>query len=188
MSGPAREEQLARVHALALTPDAGRDLVADAATSARDMADQTPLPEGTPHVAVLFGGVRCLVPLAELRGVLTQPPKLVRFPFGPPWLLGIFIHRTELLALVDPLPVLFGRISRTTSGSGPRSAREDASRTAPGGAAPTILVGSGEGTLGFRTGGVSDVTFLAETSGTRSTAPLGASPELIETRYVAAMW
>lgn len=196
MSEPAREQQWAPDYQAApnVTLDApayaASEDPAESALRARDADDSIPLPEGVPHVAVQFSGARCLLPLAELRGVLTQSPTLVRFPFGPSWLLGIFLHRAELLALVDPLPVLFGRTRHVADNTIPRSRppREAPFSAPPDGDQPAILVGSGERTIGFRVGGVSEVVFLTDAHGVRSTALPSELPDPIEARYIAALW
>jgi len=156
---------------------------------ARVTDESTPLPQGVPHVAVQFAGARCLLPLSELRAVLTEAPKLTRFPFSPPWLLGVFLFRAELLALVDPLPVLLGhgRHATTAARSQPRVAREGSTYPPSGGVPPTILVGSGERTLGFRVDGVLDVSFVSEATYLRSPEALAESTESIDVRYIAAM-
>ena len=156
---------------------------------ARVTDESTPQPLGVPHVAVQFAGVRCLLPLSELRGVLTEAPKLTRFPFSPPWLFGVFLFRAELLALVDPLPVLLGhgRHAATVARSQPQLAREDSTYPPSGGVPPTILVGSGERSLGFRADGVFDVTFVSEATYLRSPEALAESPESIDDRYIAAI-
>lgn len=48
-----------------------------------------------------------LVRLADLREVLSAVPPHVALPFSPAWLRGIFPLRTDLVALVDPAPILF---------------------------------------------------------------------------------
>jgi chemotaxis signal transduction protein len=156
---------------------------------ARVTDESTPLPQGVPHVAVQFAGVRCLLPLSELRGVLTEAPKVTRFPFSPPWMFGVFLFRAELLALVDPLPVLLGhgRHAAKVARSQLRLAREDSMHPPSGGVPPTILVGRGERSLGFRADGVFDVTFVPEVTYLRSPEALAESPESIDDRYIAAM-
>jgi chemotaxis signal transduction protein len=46
------------------------------------------------------------VPLAQLREVLPALPRPVPLPFSPPWLLGVFPLRLDVLGLVDPAPLL----------------------------------------------------------------------------------
>jgi chemotaxis signal transduction protein len=144
----------------------------DPSSLARGVDDAPPLPEGVPHVVVQLGGARCLLPLAELRGVLTETPKLVRFPFVPPWMLGVFLYRAELLALVDPLPVLVGH-----------ARDEDATASAS-----TILVGNGERSLGLRVDGVFEVVFVSDTADLYAASVPGRVSELIAARYVASIW
>lgn len=53
-----------------------------------------------------LGAIPCLAPLARLREVLPEAPPHVALPFSPTWLWGIFPLRTDLVALVDPAPLL----------------------------------------------------------------------------------
>jgi chemotaxis signal transduction protein len=53
-------------------------------------------------------GVPCAAPLAELREALPTLPRTTPLPFSPPWLLGLFPLRTEIIGLVDPVPMLTG--------------------------------------------------------------------------------
>jgi chemotaxis signal transduction protein len=52
------------------------------------------------------GQTPCAVALADLREVLPKLPAVVAIPYSPPWLLGLFPLRAELLGLVDPAPTL----------------------------------------------------------------------------------
>jgi chemotaxis signal transduction protein len=54
------------------------------------------------------GGTGCAVSLAELREVRNGIPRTIPLPGSPDWMLGIFPVRSEMLALVDPIPALFG--------------------------------------------------------------------------------
>ena len=89
----------------------------------------------------------CAVPLHELREVLPSLPRTVSLPFSPPWLLGIFPLRTELLGLVDPAPILLGA-----------SAPERASPAPP----PTtaLIVGEGDTLLGLAVTSVGDIALV----------------------------
>src|SRR5215469_1076612 len=45
-------------------------------------------------------------PLQTLREALPHIPAFTLLPFSPPWLLGVFPLRTDLVTLLDPQPFL----------------------------------------------------------------------------------
>jgi chemotaxis signal transduction protein len=59
------------------------------------------------HLLFWLGASPYLVRLAELREVLPTVPPHVALPFSPAWLRGLFPLHTDLVALVDPSPILF---------------------------------------------------------------------------------
>lgn len=63
---------------------------------------------GAEHLLFVCAGVPCAAPLAELREALPTMPHTTQLPFSPPWLLGLFPLRTEIIGLVDPVPLLTG--------------------------------------------------------------------------------
>ncbi|HEY7983462.1 MAG TPA: chemotaxis protein CheW [Ktedonobacterales bacterium] len=85
LSAPAMEELLQRI-AHGEQPGGGRD--------------------GTQYLLFRCGQTPCAVALTDLREVLPVLPAAVAMPFSPPWLLGLFPLRAELLGLVDPAPLL----------------------------------------------------------------------------------
>jgi chemotaxis signal transduction protein len=89
----------------------------------------------------------CAAPLHELREVLPSLPRTVHLPFSPPWLLGIFTLRTELLGLVDPAPALLSAY---------------ANEPATPAASPTtaLIVGEGDTLLGLAVTGVGDIALV----------------------------
>lgn len=140
-------------------------------------------PEADAYLSVMLRGVRCLLPLERLRGVLAERPHVVRVPLAPRWLLGVFPYRAELLALVDPAPVLFGDadtdFARSTGG-----ARQASGRGEGGSAGAVIVVGSGERSLGWlveRTGELATSTEARPAPGT------AADGRAIAEAYVAGM-
>jgi len=88
------------------------------------------------------GHINCAVPLADLREVRNTVPRTIPLPGSPDWMLGIFPVRSEMLALVDPIPALFGRLEQTVAPVGPlpAPALERAS---------VMIVGTGERSLAF---------------------------------------
>jgi chemotaxis signal transduction protein len=69
---------------------------------------ETPFEELTGIEYLLFtcGGVGCGVPLAALREVLPALPQVAPLPASPEWMMGIFALRAEMIALVDPAPIV----------------------------------------------------------------------------------
>lgn len=63
---------------------------------------------GDEYLLVWLQSTPCLVLLNQLREVLPSIPQHIALPFSPQWMWGIFPLRTELVALVDPWPVLSG--------------------------------------------------------------------------------
>jgi len=82
---------------------------------------------GVEHLLFVCAGVPCAAPLADLREALPIMPRTTPLPFSPPWLLGLFPLRTEIIGLVDPVPLLTGVLAR--------EARQDSWNTARGWAA-----------------------------------------------------
>jgi chemotaxis signal transduction protein len=99
---------------------------------------------GSQYLLFTCGGVQCAVALRALREVLPQVPAAVPLPHSPPWTLGVFALRSELIALVDPAPVLLGE----------RSTRE---RVQVGAA---LLVGKGPRTLGWAVGDIGAIRVI----------------------------
>ena len=61
---------------------------------------------GEQYLLFRCGQTPCAVALMDLREVLPKLPAVVAMPYSPPWLLGLFPLRAELLGLVDPAPML----------------------------------------------------------------------------------
>lgn len=68
--------------------------------------DASAAPPGEQFLLFWLGAWPCLAPLAEMREALPQAPRHVALPFSPRWLWGIFPLRTDIVALVDPVPIL----------------------------------------------------------------------------------
>ncbi|HEU5344437.1 MAG TPA: chemotaxis protein CheW [Ktedonobacterales bacterium] len=62
--------------------------------------------QGEHYLLFWLGQTPCLAPLARLREALPGIPPHVALPFSPAWLWGIFPLRVDLVALVDPMPIL----------------------------------------------------------------------------------
>ncbi len=61
---------------------------------------------GIEYLLFTCGGVGCGVPLAALREVLPALPQVAPLPASPEWMMGIFALRVEMIALVDPAPIV----------------------------------------------------------------------------------
>jgi chemotaxis signal transduction protein len=99
---------------------------------------------GSQYLLFTCGGVRCAVALRALREVLPHVPAAVPLPHSPPWTLGVFALRAELIALVDPAPALLGE----------RQFEESVQFNA------VLLVGNGPRTLGWAVGDVGAITVM----------------------------
>ncbi len=86
---------------------------------------------GAEHLLFVCAGVPCAAPLADLREALPTMPRTTPLPFSPPWLLGLFPLRTEIIGLVDPVPMLTG----AAAGGAAQEARPDPWNAARGWAA-----------------------------------------------------
>ena len=72
---------------------------------------------GSEYLLFACGEVPCAVALTDLREVLLTLPTVVPVPFSPPWLLGLFPLRTDLLGLVDPAPFILASDLREPDGT-----------------------------------------------------------------------
>jgi chemotaxis signal transduction protein len=102
---------------------------------------------GSEYLLFMCRQTPCAVPLHELREVLPSLPRTVSLPFSPPWLLGIFPLRTELLGLVDPAPILLG--ARAPESASPASLPTTA-----------LIVGEGDTLLGLAVASVGDIALV----------------------------
>jgi chemotaxis signal transduction protein len=130
------------VSSRALTLDAMERLLSQIAQG----TDPTEGRTGSEYLLFTCGHTPCAVPLTELREVLPSLPAAVPLPFSPPWLLGVFPLRTELVGLADPTPVLLGALR------GPE----------PGAPRPTtaIIVGDANNLLGLAVSSVGDIAVV----------------------------
>ncbi len=80
-------------------------------------ADASEGDTGSEYLLFACGEVPCAVALTDLREVLLTLPAVVAMPFSPPWLLGLFPLRTDLLGLVDPAPFVLAPDLREPDGA-----------------------------------------------------------------------
>jgi chemotaxis signal transduction protein len=127
-------------------------------------------PDGAEYLLFACADVPCAVPLTALREVRPSLPQVVPLPFSPDWLIGIFPLRTELLALVDPAPLLLGRSAdHAASWLMPQNARHSLYErrvTAPlvNPLLPTtaLLIGEGERVLAWAVTAVGDIVAVQD--------------------------
>jgi len=60
------------------------------------------------NLALVCSDFTCAVPLTAVREVLAGIPAASPLPDSPAWLLGVMQWRGEVIALIDPLPILSG--------------------------------------------------------------------------------
>jgi chemotaxis signal transduction protein len=138
---------------------------------------------GPQYLLFECGGIPCAVPLTELREVLKEVPRTIPLPSVPEWMVGIFPIRSEILALVDPLPALCG--GRDAEGE---SAGTGALPGPTVGRGATLIIGAGERSLALVVdsyGGT--VTIEGREMDTRQQA-ISATGLPVMPRYVAAMY
>lgn len=128
------------------------------------------------------GGIDCTVPLAELREVRNGIPRTIPLPGSPDWMLGIFPVRSEMLALVDPIPALFGCLEQAVPALPVRQPAPDLER------ASVLIMGTGERSLALVVDTYSGTPTIHSHELDLSAQTL-ASPELpIDARYVSGIY
>jgi len=100
------------------------------------------------------GGIACAVPLAAIREVLDSLPGIASLPDSPPWFLGVFQSRTEILGAADMRPILF---ADTGSGNGSSPYETYPSLT---GREQAIVVGVGTRSLALLVERIGDILSL----------------------------
>lgn len=145
-------------------------------------------PLGQEYLMFTCGSMRCAAPLTTLREVLPGLPPFVRLPFSPPWMLGIFALRSEMLGLVDPLPMLLG--DRPTNAGAFRL--DDTACTS--GLSPetttALVLGEGERSLALAISGIGEIFTLNEDtppSPSERREPGGEALSLIKPEYLLGL-
>ena len=119
--------------------------------------------DGQQYLLFWVGEWPCLVRLSELREALPAVPRHVALPFSPYWLWGIFPLRTDIVALIDPMPML-------TLGSDAAGQASDASlarlssTSAVGRAEPlrALIVGEDEHQLALLVDRIGDICMIRD--------------------------
>jgi chemotaxis signal transduction protein len=139
-------------------------------------------------LAFTVEGVACAVPLTDVHEVLPAIPTAVPLPDSPPWLLGIFPWRSNLLGLIDPAPVLTGKPRATrppwrTAGAPGITPTATAGRVAgpfPGGSA--VVLGDEAVSIALAVDTLGELLHLPDQ---RLLPPAGSAPVLA--RYCAGV-
>ncbi len=152
-----QEEDLLRTLARA---EAGLDTESDAP------------PAGEEYLLVWLQSTPCLVLLHQLREVLPSIPQHIALPFSPQWMWGIFPLRTELVALVDPWPILSG-FSDSESPAGASFHTDEAMRA--------LVIGEDDHLLGLL---VSQVGAIVVLNADDQIEPGGQQMEDVAPQYV----
>jgi len=147
------------------------------------LSELSQLPPNVPHLRFRLASSSCLLPLDRLGGVLAERPRLIHLPYSPEWMLGVFPHRTGLVALVDPVPVLTGL-------SGPVEVLPPllfptfgVSPSPP----PVLIVGSGERTLAWTVERITDIVYVQDRE-VDSLSELATHPSYaITPRYISGV-
>lgn len=136
---------------------------------------------GTEYLLFTCGGVDCGVPLASLREVVPTLPQVAPLPASPEWLMGIFALRTEMIALIDPVPVLLDSTDQLATPQYAPHARA-ASDAQPRSA---LIVGTGERCLAWAIALVGDIVRLEDEKITPHAREATAGAREVRQRYIA---
>lgn len=114
-------------------------------------ASASPAPAaGVEHLLFACADVPCALPLTALREVMRATPETIPLPHSPPWMHGVFPWQSEIVALVDPAPMLLGRqhLAAVDTPARPAGARA---------ATMALVVGDGERALAWVVDTVGDI-------------------------------
>jgi chemotaxis signal transduction protein len=109
---------------------------------------------GVEHLLFACADVPCALPLTALREVMRPAPATIPLPHSPPWMHGVFPWQSEIMALVDPAPMLLGR---------QHLAAVDTPARLTGTPPPTtmaLVVGDGERALAWMVDTVGDIAAI----------------------------
>jgi len=145
-------------------------------------------PAGQEYLLFWLGEWPCLVRLAELREALPVVPGHAALPFSPRWLWGIFPLRTDLVALVDPMPVLMHGPDAARAMDVTRAPRAaSANDFGPVEALRALVIGEGDHLLALLVDRIGEI--CAVTEGDRRPGDLADQPgEVPLAQYVAGAY
>jgi len=107
---------------------------------------------GVEHLLFTCADMPCALPLTVLREVMRAAPAATPLPHSPPWMHGVFPAQSEILALVDPAPMLLGRQHLAAVDPPARPAGTRPATTM------ALVVGDGERALAWLVDTVGDIT------------------------------
>lgn len=158
---------------------AARDTAPEAMARLLQAAGDAPAStaRGVEYLLFACANVPCALPLTALREVMRATPETIPLPHSPPWMRGLFPLRTEVLALVDPAPMLLGRqhLPAVDTPARPSGAHDTAM---------ALIVGSGARSLAWL---VDSVGAIAAIEATDVRAASGADLPPRE-RYVTGLY
>jgi chemotaxis signal transduction protein len=138
---------------------------------------------GPQYLLFECSGTKCAVPLIDLREVLKNIPRTIPLPSVPDWMAGIFPIRSEILALVDPLPALYGGLA-----AGGESAHLESIPRPQFRRGAALIVGSAERSLALIVDGYGGTVTIEEHELDTSEQTISALGLPIIPRYLAGMY
>jgi chemotaxis signal transduction protein len=151
-------------------------------------------PAGTGLLVFLCGSAPCAAALGLLREVLPMLPQFASLPASPPWMLGVFALRTEMLALVDPAPILLGMdpgdlyVPLLTTRHPYSDSAFPAPPTGPLGLTMAIVAGEGERALGLAVSAIGDLVRADDDELVTDATTLTRAASPIAERYIAGIY
>lgn len=145
--------------------------------------------EGEEYLLLWLGDAPYLVRLADLREVLPRVPTHIALPFSPLWLWGIFPLRTDLVALVDPAPILRHGPEAAADATPVESRRVDAPQAmSQGDGRHALVIGEGERSLALVADRIGDILSLRpEDQGLPAPGEVaGAQSRYVQSAYLIA--
>jgi chemotaxis signal transduction protein len=100
-------------------------------------------------------GIACAAHLTAIREVLVSLPVIASLPDSPPWFLGVFQLRAEILGAADISPMLTGEAPADSAARPPRAA-------GTAGREHALVVGSGPASLALLVESVGDILRLRQ--------------------------
>ena len=138
--------------------------------------------DGEEHLLLWLGDAPYLARLADLREVLPGVPAHIALPFSPLWLWGIFPLRTDLVALVDPAPMLRHGPGAANDAPPSESRRVEAPRPlSQADSRYALVIGEGERSLALVADRIGEIVPLRPDD--QEPAALGGVTEIVS-RYV----
>ena len=160
---------------------AARDDTPEAMERLLRTASASPAPAaGVEHLLFACADVPCALPLTALREVMRATPETIPLPHSPPWMHGVFPWQSEIMALVDPAPMLLGRQHLAAVDVPARPVGVRAATTA-------LVVGDGERSLTWVVDTVGDIAAV-EAKDVRDVPAASDANLLPRARYMTGVY